>query len=265
MKMNALAYASINQLALIELRIEPCEVEAEHQFKMQPAPIDRFVYITKGNCCFYFENRKLYAGERDMIYLPCELAYRSQWLSDSKFMVIDLLLHNADGNPIRFDESPNILFHDVHGAYRGLLEELSEKATANGPFDWLERLSLSFKLLCEMARDTNRTELDEQKRKIKEALTYLEHNYTQDFTVDQLARMCCLSVSSFRKRFTECMGTSPVEYRNRLRIQRAVTLLKNGEHTVTEAADAVGIHDMKYFGKLFKRYAGVTPRKMKKH
>ena len=32
---------------------------------------------------------------------------------------------------------------------------------------------------------------------------------------------------------------------------------------VTEAAEQVGINDLKYFGKLFKRYAGVTPRTIK--
>ena len=60
------------------------------------------------------------------------------------------------------------------------------------------------------------------------------------------------------------MGTSPVEYRNHLRIQKAIALLKTGEYTVGECAEAVGIHDMKYFSKLFKRYTGVTPRVIKR-
>ena len=59
------------------------------------------------------------------------------------------------------------------------------------------------------------------------------------------------------------MGMSPVEYRNRLRINRATELLKTGEYTVGEAAESVGIRDIKYFSKLFKRYAGVNPRVIK--
>ncbi len=263
MKMNALANASINQLALIDLRIQPCEVCTLHEFVMDPAPIERFVYIIKGKACFFMENTELFVSERDMLYLPRETAYHSKWLEDSKFMVIDLLLHGSDGQPIRFDEKPNILFCDTHGAYLGLLEELAEKACSSGPFDWLERLSLSFKLLCEMARDTNRTELDEHRRKIKVGLNYLENNFSSDFTVDSLAEMCCLSVGSFRRSFSECMGMSPVEYRNKLRIQKAVILLKTGEYTVGEAAESVGIKDIKYFSKLFKRYTGVTPRVIK--
>lgn len=263
MKMNALAHASINQLALIDLRIEPCKVSQKHRYEMVSVPIDRFVYITKGKACFSFGKERFFASERDMVYLPCETAYHSEWLEDSGFMVIDLLLHNAEGNPIRFEESPRVLFNDAHGAYFGLLEELAEKADAIGPFDWLERLSLSFKLLCEMARDTNRTSLDVNSRKIKAGLTYLEHNFSKDFSVEQLAKMSCLSVGSFRRSFLECMGMSPVEYRNKLRIQKAVSLLKTGEYTVGETAEAVGISDIKYFSKLFKRYTGVTPRVIK--
>ncbi len=263
MKMNALAHASINQLALIDLRIVPAVVPAGHRFEMFPAPIDRFVYITKGKACFFFGNEQFSAGVRDMVYLPCETAYHSKWLEEAEFMVIDLLLHNAEGAPIRFGDLPKKLFHDAHGTYFGLLAEMAEKADASGPFDWLERLSLSFKFLCEIARDTNRTGLDEHRRKIKAGLTYLEHNYTKDFPVDQLAKMCCLSPGSFRRNFAECMGMTPVEYRNKLRIQKAVTLLKTGEYTVGETAEAVGIGDIKYFSKLFKRYTGVTPGAIK--
>jgi len=263
MKMNALAYASVDRLALINLRIEDCAVPARHRYTMPPVSVERFVYITRGSVCFFLGNTQLQAGAWDMVYLPGGTAYRSQWQEASEFTVIDLLLHDAENQPIRFGEAPSILFHDTHASYRGLLEELAVKADATGPFDWLERLSLSFRLLCQMARDTNRAELSEHNRRIKEGLTYLQNNYTADFSVEELARMCCLSVGAFRRSFGECVGMSPVEYRNRLRIQKAVTLLKTGKYTVGETAEAVGIRDIKYFSKLFKRYTGVTPRVIK--
>ena len=144
------------------------------------------------------------------------------------------------------------------------MKELAEKADANGPFDWLERLSLCFQLLCNNARDTNREEMDETNRKIQKGLTYLQSNFASDFSVDILAAMCNLSSASFRRNFRECTGMSPVEYRNRLRIRKAAKLLRTGRYTVGEAAAQVGIRDCKYFGKLFTRYAGVNPGSLKK-
>ena len=265
MKMNALAYASVDHLALISLRIEPCEVKKEHRYVMQAKPVERFIYITRGEVCFFLQGGEMRAYARDMVYLPRDTAYRSLWLTDASFMVVDLLISDKDGQDIRFEDAPGVLFHDTHCVYDGLLEELAQKAEAEGPFDWLERLSLSFKLLCEMARDTNRKELDENERRIKEGITYLEGNYTKDFSVDCLAKMCSVSPAVFRRIFLACKGMSPVDYRNRLRIRKASELLKSGRYTVGESAELVGIKDIKYFSKLFKRYTGVNPSAIKKN
>lgn len=264
MKMQSLAYASINQLTLDSLRLEPCRVSAMHRYAMQPAPVERFVYITRGEVQLSLGSRSLRAGARDMLYLPRDTAYRSHWLTDAEFVVVDLLLRDGDGQDIRFWDDPCVLFHDTHGVYVGLLAELADKATATGPFDWLERLTLCFRLLCQMARDTNREELDENQRQIKEALSYLESNFTANFPVDQLAQMCGLSPSRFRRLFFACKGMSPVDYRNRLRIHKAAELLRTGHYTVGEAAELVGIQDIKYFGKVFKRYMGLNPSNLKK-
>lgn len=263
MKMETLAHASINQLSLINLRLEPCEVPAQHRFEMQPAPVERFVYIMEGTACFYLSGGVLRADSRDMVYLPRDTAYHSKWLSDARFMVVDLLLRDAEGQDIRFGDAPSVLFRDSHCVYDGLLAELAEKAEADGPFDWLERISLTFKLLCEMARDTNRAELDETYGRIKQAVSYIESNYAEDFSVEMLARLCFLSTASFRRLFVSCKGVSAVEYRNRVRIRRASELLKSGKCTVGEAAEQVGIRDIKYFGKLFKRYTGQNPGTLK--
>lgn len=264
MKMDSLAHAAIDQLELVSLRLEPCTVKAMHRYEMQPAPVERFIYITQGEVCFFLKDGALNAGARDMVYLPRDTAYHSQWLSEAGFVVVDLLLRGADGQDIRFGDGPCVLFHDTHCVYDGLLAELADKAEVNGPFDWLERLSLCFKLLCEMARDTNREELDDNQRRIKEGLAYLESNYCVDFPVDVLAEMCSLSPASFRRMFLACKGMSPVEYRNRLRIRKAAELLRSGRYTVGEAAEQVGIRDIKYFGKLFRRYTGINPGTLKK-
>lgn len=264
MKMESLAYASVNQLTLDSLRLEPCSVSAMHEYIMHPAPVERFIYITRGEVCFFLEKDTLHAAARDMIYLPRDTAYHSQWLADADFMVVDLLLRDEEGQDIRFGDRPCVLFHDTHHIYDGLLAELAEKADTNGPFDWLERLALCFKLLCQMARDTNRKELDETRLQIEKGLAYLESNYNRDFPIDTLAQICGLSPSSFRRLFFACKGTSAVDYRNRLRIRRATELLRSGSYTISEAAEAVGIRDVKYFGKLFKKYAGINPGTFKK-
>ena len=131
----------------------------------------------------------LEAADRDMIYLPRDTAYHSHWQMSASFVVVDLLFQDGEGQDIRFGDNPCVLFHDTHRVYDGLLAELANMADANGPFDWLERLSLCFKLLCQMARDTNRYESNAALRKIQKGITYLENNYCSDFSVDRLSNI----------------------------------------------------------------------------
>ena len=264
MKMDDMAFAEVERLAVVNLRIESTSVPKNHAYKMESKPIERFVYITKGNVCFSFEAGELCAGERDMVYLPRNTAYSSKWFRESDFVVVDLSLCDTDGKEISFGNAPSILFCDKYCVYEGLLNELSDKTEEKDPFNWLERMSLCLKLLCEMARDTNKVESAVKYIRIKNAVTYLESNFQKDFPIEDLAKMCYLSPATFRRIFFECKGMSPVDYRNTLRIRKAAELLKSGKYSVSEASEKVGINDVKYFGKLFCRYIGVNPGSFRK-
>lgn len=265
MKIDGLAYNAVERLAVVNLRIEASTVPANHRFHMEPAPIERFVYITNGGGTFSVgEETTLSAVARDMVYLPRNTSYSSLWQEKSDFVVVDLSLCDVDGREIRFGDNPGILFHDRFCVYDGLLSELAEKEADSDPFNWLERTSLCLKLICEMARDTKNSEKTGKHDRIKSAVKYIENNFAKDFPIDELAKISYLSPSGFRRLFFECKGMSPVDYRNTLRIRRGAELLKSGKYSVSEVADKVGITDVKYFGKLFYRYMGITPGNFKK-
>lgn len=59
--------------------------------------------------------------------------------------------------------------------------------------------------------------------------------------------------------FKKHYGASPVQYRNRLRLERARELLREGGYTVFEAAYAVGFENLGYFCRYYKRVMGETP------
>ena len=88
---------------------------------------------------------------------------------------------------------------------------------------------------------------------------YIENNYLENTHVSELAKMCHVSEGTFRRLFMEYKGETPVKYRNKLRIKKAFELLKSGEYTVAEAAEAAAIPDAAYFSKLFKKFMGFNP------
>jgi AraC-like DNA-binding protein len=72
-----------------------------------------------------------------------------------------------------------------------------------------------------------------------------------------------MSETSFYVRFKEWSGTSPVKYRNGIRISAACSLLKNSNLSVYEIAVEVGFEDPYYFSRIFKKIVGLSPRQVR--
>ena len=112
-------------------------------------------------------------------------------------------------------------------------------------------------------------ERDSAKRKkdlerLNAVLGYIEANYNQRITVEQLADMVCLSEDRFGHLFREGVGQPPLQYINAMRLRKALNMLKTNQYTVTEVADAVGFRDYNHFGRLFRKRYGVTPYEIKR-
>ena len=99
---------------------------------------------------------------------------------------------------------------------------------------------------------------------LKNAVRYLEEHYTDNFKMSFLAGKFNLSESHFRKLFKGFTGLSPVEYRNRLRVEHAKELLSRNAVSISEVACAVGIEDQFYFSRIFKESEGISPLRYKK-
>ena len=64
--------------------------------------------------------------------------------------------------------------------------------------------------------------------------------------------------------FKEYTGSSPVDYLNKLRIDRACFEISVNRKNATEAAYATGFNDQSYFSKVFRKYRGISPTEYKK-
>lgn len=88
---------------------------------------------------------------------------------------------------------------------------------------------------------------------------FLQKNYARAFTAREIAQACGVSPSHLRTLFHARTGLSILEYRDRLRIERAAEMLRSGLFTVTETALALGYCDVYYFSRTFKKHFGTPP------
>ena len=92
------------------------------------------------------------------------------------------------------------------------------------------------------------------------AREYLENNFNRNVGLEELADLTGLSRSWFARGFRGSTGTAPYAFILQIRIRRAKELLRNGEIPIASIATQVGFADQSHFTKIFRRYAGATPR-----
>ena len=99
---------------------------------------------------------------------------------------------------------------------------------------------------------------------IKPALDIMNTNYAQNnLSVEELAKLCGISVAYFRRLFTEKFGVSPKEYIINRRIDYAKKLLLNEQFTVSEVAEMCGYFEPCHFSREFSKRTGISPVKYK--
>lgn len=89
---------------------------------------------------------------------------------------------------------------------------------------------------------------------------YIDHHIGDKIAVAELAKMCLLSESAFRRAFHAATGMSPAQYKVHVKIRKAQDLLAGTpEVSIAEIADILGFYDMSYFYKSFTAQVGKTP------
>lgn len=159
----------------------------------------------------------------------------------------------------------NILTHSIQRTVQTIINALGDtedthRLCATGQ---LHILFAYLKQLAEVKKTQSETVT--QNSCVWKAIRFIEQNYYLDIDVDMLCEHVNYSRSYLSRSFrAETKMTIP-EYITRIRIQNAVTLLKDSQMSIKEIAISVGMKDSFYFSKVFKKVIGETPREFRKH
>ncbi len=102
-------------------------------------------------------------------------------------------------------------------------------------------------------------------RRFDSILNYMEEHSDETIPLSELAKQANVTVSYFCRLFRQITGQTTTDYRNRIRLEKSLSLLKEGDLNVTEIALRCGFDDVNYFSRLFRRSYGVSPTQFKKN
>lgn len=88
---------------------------------------------------------------------------------------------------------------------------------------------------------------------------FIEANYQEKITVDQLADMAAVGRRSFERRFKSATGNSVIEYIQRIKVEAAKRDFETSRKNVNEVIYETGYTDTKAFRTVFKKITGLTP------
>ncbi len=227
------------------------------------------VLCLSGNGRYEFDGQELILTPGHMLFLPADSRYvvtSAEKDEPFRHITVNFRLSAAHGEEntafeaILVNRLRYISSKEISAVSEELLERLvSVWQTKTYGFAVLAKSMLYEILYLYFADAVRHGSSDDDYRKILPAKTFLDTHYTEDQPINELAAMCRLSETHFRRLFMRVFGCSPGQYRLQKRLLRAKDLLLSGEYSVAEAAKAAGFDDPNYFGRVFRAHMGMTP------
>lgn len=223
-------------------------------------------YITKGSCCYFIENKVYHLIPGDIILIPEGIMHNTEYqntvytrklISCSDYFIPESI------RPVL----PQLLFLYRNSEITQSVEEIFCKIEE----EYARRDELSEEifrcythiLFLLFARHPNQfLPACEERHYIDDAISYLQNNYINPISLQEIAGRYFVSPEHFSRVFKQKTGFNVSEYLNILRLQKAENLLKQlTAAPITEIAEDCGFNDSNYFSVKFKKLYGVSPKK----
>lgn len=249
------------KLYLSELRVARYRFRSEHYFNAgYGKKYASFGYLEKGRATLVSGRKRIPLQEGDFFYIPRGIPYHSIWQGkpDIAFYSLDLLSAHTGELPAERHAMQRIAPYCTPetGAF---LEKLYGLLSSGEREDKIHALGLYFALYADLFPLLTIEPTTQYSPPLLAAIRYIEEKYREDFDVETLAAHCCISASRLYHLFQRELDTTPVRFRNELRIERAARELQNGPLSVEEIAELCGFHSSAYFRETFRQITGLTP------
>ena len=169
----------------------------------------------------------------------------------------------------KFAQSPYL---HVEGRQKDLIEEMFqalilERKDGDAFSDLLRRQKI-LEILVFLAREmqeNRQIRIEEVPEKaVQTGARYICEHFRESLTLEDVAGQVFLSPSYFSRQFKELTGFGYKEYLNHVRLKEAGRLLRETGDSISEVARLCGFSDGNYFGDLFHKTIGISPREYRR-
>lgn len=221
------------------------------------------IYLVEGSAGIKTSQIDVILNKGDMIILPphTESIFTTLDTSLTDYMWLHFTGKNTDELLKRVNiETETVYNIGVHAFFKSEWKKLfSEFITNDNYFEELSTMYLNSIIINFSRYIKNKNSHNQLK-----SLRYIHENLFTDLAVSVLAEIEGCSESSYRNKFNNIMGVSPLEYIIDRRIEAAKIHINNTDRSIVQIAKSVGYEDPYYFSRIFKKKVGISPDKYRK-
>lgn len=242
--------------------ISDCEMENNWHVNIE------LIYFTKGKGIALCDNEPIEVEAGDIVIVDSGMPHA---FHSTEGMSYYCLIPDAEFCRTNSIDTSNLEFERLikSDEARALYDKVVSEFGSSNMFRECGIIASVLSLILYIARNHTKT-FDSTKQTAKEegiriAVSYIYANMQQKITLDTLASVSGFSKYYFSREFKKSVGLTPVEFLNLARCEYAKKLLKSDKLSICEISEKCGFEDMSYFGKVFKKFYGVSPAGWRKN
>ncbi len=243
----------------------------------------RIVFVCKGSSQLFCANQRVQLADGDIVLMKSD-HFVNDWTTGDDQDLNEIIVFQFNADFVRFlydGESPDWFKQPAEATEHSLLRiESNEVLTHyisslkyyldNPSLLNEELIKLKIRELIHALVETDKS--GDVKRIMTELFTSREYDFQamisehlyENLSIEELAFMGRMSVSSFKRKFSVVYGTTPNKYITSRRLEKAQTLLQSSDLRVSDIAYDCGFNDVGYFTKTFSKHFGNSPSEYRK-
>lgn len=254
------------RLCMTELQVQRLEYSHHHFFDASAGNTNSSLgYLEKGSLVLHGLKNTITVPEGSLFFIPDGARYHGVWTGSPE--IKQYCFHIIQRKTDLFPDScyPLQVIAPLSNPETGrVFREIYALFATGNRISQLEGLSLYYQFYAKLLPLLKIEKAEQYSPGVRAAVQYIEQHYREDFTMEQLAAACFISSSTLYHQFKKELRSSPVQFRNEIRIEKAAAQLRSSDLSIQEIALQNGFHSAAYFFEVFKNHSGLTPAEYRK-
>ena len=267
----------VEQMHPLVLNVGLAVHNADWNWKNVNSPFTRLYYVTEGSAQIELPDGIYTLSPKHMYFIPAFTIHTNicksnfvhyylhiyedhysdnDWLDHWKFPVeieatdLDLALFKRlceinphmtlqKSDPTTYDNNPTLMQNLIKNRQRAFCDKVESRG-------------IVFQLLSRFFKQ-GQSKIEMEDNRIAKTVLYIRKHLNEAIELEKLAEISCLSKDHFIRLFKKELGTTPLQYINQKKIEKAQFLLITEELAVKEIAFQLAFDDYSYFNRLFKK------------